>query len=107
MTTNSKKPSGPAGAPKIEPPFAAAIARGEIVRQKLAGDEGGSVSGAQAARLLGISKATVLRRWQRHRMVGWREGKAIRFPVWQFAGSRILEGIEEVLAIFESDDQWR
>ncbi len=40
-------------------------------------------------------------------MVGWSEDKTVRFPVWQFAGSKMLQGIVEVLQIFDSDDQWR
>lgn len=30
-------------------------------------------------------------------MVGWRKGKqkALRFPVWQFQGSKILAGLKE------------
>lgn len=95
------------GARRMNLRLAEASDLGEVVRQKLAADEGGSVSGAQAARLLGISKATVLRRWRGHRMVGWSEGKMARFPVWQFAGSKMLRGIEDVLQIFQSDDQWR
>lgn len=91
----------------MDPRLAAAIARGEVVRQKLAADEGGSVSSAQAARLRKISKATALRRWRRHRLVAWKQGKAVRFPVWQFAGGKMLPGIEEVLQILDSDDQWR
>jgi hypothetical protein len=57
--------------------------------------------------LLGISKASALRRWHRHQVVGWKKGRSVRFPVWQFAGGKMLEGIEEILEILDSDDQWR
>ncbi|MGH7967213.1 MAG: excisionase family DNA-binding protein, partial [Limisphaerales bacterium] len=82
-------------------------ALGEVVRQKLAADEGGSISTAQAARLVGVSKTTVLRRWSNHRLVAWKHGRAVRVPVWQFAGHKMLNGIEETLQIFVSNDQWR
>jgi excisionase family DNA binding protein len=87
--------------------LAAALARGEAVRQKLAIAEGGPVSTAQAARLLGISQATVRRRWRAHRLMAWKQGRSLRFPVWQFAGGQVMKGIEEVLKIFHCDDQWR
>lgn len=91
----------------MDPRLAAALERGEVVRQQLAADEGGSVSSAQAARLLGISKAAALRRWRAHRLVGWKQVKAVRFPVWQFAKDKVLEGIEAILQILDSDDHWR
>jgi hypothetical protein len=91
----------------MDPRLAAAISRGDVVRQQLTVDEGGSVSTAETARLLGVAKSTVLRRWRAHRMVGWRQARAVRFPVWQFAGAKLLPEIEEILQIFHSDDQWR
>jgi hypothetical protein len=107
MSANSTAHSNPAGAPNMDPRFAAAIARGDVVRQQLTVDEGGSISSTEAAHLLGVAKATVLRRWRAHRMVGWKQAKEVRFPVWQFAGAKLLPGIEEILQIFHSDDQWR
>ena len=107
MTADSAKQSNRTEAPKMDPRLAAAIARGGIVRQQLTVDEGGSISSTEAARLLGVAKATVLRRWRTHRIVGWKRGKAVRFPLWQFAGAKLLQGIEEILQIFHSDDQWR
>jgi hypothetical protein len=43
----------PPRAPKMDPRIVVAIVRGDLVRQKLAVDEGGSVSSGSAARLLG------------------------------------------------------
>lgn len=91
----------------LDPRLAAALARGEITRQKLSDDEGGSISTAQTGQLLGISRETALRRWRAHRLVGWQRGKTIRFPVWQFSGSKTLDGIEAILQVFRSNDQWR
>ena len=93
--------------PQIDPRLADAIARGELVRRQLATAEGGSISTAQAARLLGLSKSTVLRRWHRYRLIAWKHGRSVRIPAWQFAGHKMLRGIEDVLQIFASDDQWR
>lgn len=83
------------------------IALGELVRQKLAVAEGGPISAADAGRMLGVSKATVLRRWHHHRLIGWNHGRLVRIPLWQFAGRKMVRGIEEILRIFGSDDQWR
>jgi len=73
----------------------------------MAAMEGGAISSAETGRLLGIAEAEVLRRWRSHRLVGWKEGKAAHFPVWQFKNGELLPGIEEVLQTFHSDDQWR
>ena len=91
----------------FDPRLAAAIERGKMVREQLAACEGGSISSAQAARLLSISEVTALRRWRAHRLVGWTHRKAVRFPVWQFDGGKVLEGVEAILQIFDSNDHWR
>lgn len=104
MPNSPTTPSKPTSAPERDSRLAAVIARGEVVREKLAADEGGSISTAEAARLLGVSKTTVLRRWRNHRLVAWKDGRSVRVPVWQFAGHKMLKGIEETLQIFASDD---
>jgi len=100
-----EKPQKPA--PKIHPALAAAYARGKIAREKMSLAEGGWISAAKAARLLGISVPQVLCRWRCHRLIGWPHGKAVRFPAWQFTDGKLLPGIEEVLQIFRSNDWWR
>lgn len=92
---------------KLNPRVATAIARGEVVRKKLAAAEGGAISCAETARLLGITQAAVIRRWRGHRLVGWEEQNAVHFPAWQFQGRKLLLGIEDVLQMFRSHDQWR
>ena len=106
--TGGNKPAGKSrpAAPKVHPAYAAAVARGVIARNKLAAAEGGSITSQAAAKLLGISATTVVRRWRAYRLVGWREGKVLRIPVWQFKGT-LLKGVEEILQIFHSDDEWR
>jgi hypothetical protein len=92
---------------KMHPALAAALARGKIARKKMAAAEGGSISCQAAAKLLGISAASVVLRWRAYRMVGWTEGNVLRIPVWQFCEGKLLKGVEEILQIFHSDDQWR
>ncbi len=63
----------PSPASGMDPRLAAAIARGKLVRQQMSTVGGGSVSSAQAACLLRVSKGTVLHRWRAHRVVGWKQ----------------------------------
>ncbi len=79
-----QQPQLPASPGELDPRVAAAIARGEIAKKKMAVAERGAISCAEAGRVLGITQAAVIRRWRRHRLVGWPEGQAEHFPVWQF-----------------------
>jgi len=92
--------------------LARARMRGLEVRQELAGAEGGSFSSEEVARLLGISKTAVLKRYTAGRLLGWREERlqAVRFPQWQFdSRGQVLSGMEEVLKILNQNtrlDAW-
>jgi hypothetical protein len=83
----------------VDPRLEAALNRGRTVREKLLETEGGSISAESAAKELGMSKVAVLKRYQNHKLVAWREEKqnAIRFPTWQFKQGKVLDGIEPVL----------
>jgi hypothetical protein len=84
--------------------LAGAIARGIPARQKLLEAEGGSLSAEAAARALGISKPAILKRYQKGRLIAWREErqKAVRFPVWQIQEGRVLDGLEQVLEVLNA-----
>ena len=86
--------------------YASAIMRGLLAREELKQAEGGSYSAEEARMLLGISKAAVLKRYQKGQLIGWREASqnAVRFPAWQFQGDNVLPGLPEVLAIFAEED---
>jgi hypothetical protein len=92
---------------KLDPRYAAALARGEIARRKLAAAEGGPISPAKVARLFGVTERTVVKRWCAFRLIAWRDEKGIHFPVWQFREGKLLTGVEAVLQVFRSEDQWR
>jgi hypothetical protein len=88
-----------------------AIARGLMVREAVKQEEGGHISAEDAGRVLGISKPAALERYKKGQLVGWRETRqgAVRFPIWQFADGRPLEGLPEVLAILakaQGIDEW-
>ena len=77
----------------------AALARGLTAREKMAGEEGGNLSADEAARVLGITKQSVLNLYHAGKALAWRTEKqgAFRFPLWQFSEGRRLPGLEEVL----------
>src|SRR5262249_35274543 len=81
-----------------------ALARGLSVREKMAAEEGGNVSAEEAARLLGMTKQSVLNLYHAGKVLAWRTEKqgAVRFPLWQFVEGRRLPGLEEVLAKLNS-----
>jgi len=91
-------------AAKADNRLISAMARGITVRRKLREAEGGSLSAEEAARVLGISKAAILKRYHKGRIIAWREERqnAARFPVWQFQDRKVLEGLEEVLQILNA-----
>jgi len=82
-----------------EEKLANAIARGLSVREKMAAEEGGSMSADETARYLGVTKQSVLNMYHAGRLLGWRTEKqgAVRFPVWQFTDNHRLAGLKEVL----------
>jgi excisionase family DNA binding protein len=69
--------------------------------RKALAEEGGSISVSEAAKLLGISRSTVLRRYRERRLLGWRDyfGGQIQLPAWQFSGKGLLPGFDEVMAV--------
>ena len=84
-----------------------AVARGLAVREEAKQEEGGHISADQAARMLGISKTSVLEKFKKGQLLGWRatRQKAVRFPIWQFEGGEILRGLPEVLNILSQASQ--
>jgi hypothetical protein len=94
-----------------EDKLAHAIARGVSVREKMAAEEGGSISADETARLLGLTKQSVLNMYHAGKLLGWRTEKqgAVRFPVWQFRDGLRLPGLDEVLARLSAGnvlDEW-
>src|SRR5580698_6025284 len=80
--------------------LANALARGLSVREKMATQEGGSMSAEEAARQLGMTKQSVLNLYHAGKVLAWRTEKqgSLRFPVWQFDGDRRLSGLDAVMA---------
>jgi hypothetical protein len=80
--------------------LANALARGLSVREKMAVDEGGSMSADETAQHVGLTKQSVLNLYHSGKLLAWRTEKqgALRFPVWQFRERQRLPGLEAILA---------
>ncbi len=92
---------------KVDDRMQAALECGTGVRKKLEAAEGGAIDGKTAAHLLRTTEAAVRRRWRQYRLMAWQKGNRMFYPKWQFSGRGMLAGIEEVLQVFRSHDQWR
>lgn len=79
--------------------LAQTIDRDAPVRQEILMAESGSISVAEAAHKLRISKVALIKRYRNGELLAWRaEGqKAFRFPAWQFRNGQVLPGLAEVL----------
>ncbi len=82
---------------------------GERMVTEFQGAEGGAWSGADLKEKFGLSSAVLSRRRKEHRIIYWRDAKHDNFyPCWQFTGSgALLPGIQEILQLFHSHDEWR
>lgn len=89
-----------------EDKLANAMARGLTVREKMAAEEGGSMSAEETARYLRITKQSVLNLYHAGKLLAWKTEKqgAYRFPIWQFSEYRRLAGLEEVLSKLNAAD---
>jgi hypothetical protein len=81
--------------------------RGLLEREALLSAEGGTVSGATAARLLGISPQAVYKRRKAGKLIALTLGRrGLAYPVWQFDRGGTLSGLEAVLAELHEHDAW-
>jgi hypothetical protein len=86
---------------------ARALVRGHAARELLKEEEGGHISADEARALLNLSKPSLLDRFHKGRIVGFRERNAIRFPVWQFSpDGGLLPGMDKVLARLAEKDSY-
>ncbi|NWF84898.1 MAG: hypothetical protein HXY18_13840 [Bryobacteraceae bacterium] len=84
-------------------PLAGARVRGLEAKRKLIEGEGGSLSSAEAAKLLRITRQAIDRRRKEGKLLGVELGrKGFRYPVWQFG----LANFEPVLAAVRDLDSW-
>jgi hypothetical protein len=69
------------------------------LREQLA-DEGGVYTASEVASLLGISRQAVHKRTRAGQLLGIEEGERTVYPVWQFDGAAVLDGLPDILGAF-------
>jgi uncharacterized protein (DUF2384 family) len=71
--------------------------------------EGGAWPDVELRKKFNLTSAVLHRRRKEHRIIYWRDARNDFFyPRWQFTGTgALLPGIQEVLQIFQSQDEWR
>lgn len=84
-------------------PLAGARLRGIEAKRKLLEAEGGSVSSAEAAKLLKVSRQAVDKRRRENKLLGLELGKkGYHYPTWQFG----LRNLEDILSALGDRDEW-
>ncbi len=96
---------------QLAPPLTTFSAQktGERIVAELQNAEGGAWSGVDLKEQFSLTPAVLHRRRKEHRMVYWRDARHDFFyPRWQFTQSgATVPGIQEILQIFRSEDEWR
>jgi hypothetical protein len=84
-------------------------AKGLELVEKAKDAEGGAWSGSELQQRFKLSPANLHRRRKEHRIIYWRDARhAFFYPKWQFTGTGAVQpGIEEILGVFKSSDEWR
>ncbi len=106
MAAPAKAPP-PGSESQIQPfdPYAA----GKRLAEELKEVEGGAWSGAELQARYGLTSAVLCRRRKEYRILYWRDARhEFHYPRWQFTHTgALLPGIQEVLQLFASADEWR
>lgn len=101
--------TAPALAPELaaKDPLAAARLRGAERQQKLLQESGGTISGAEVADILNISRQAVDKRRRQGQLIGLTQGKrGYAYPAWQFEGGKTIANLESVLDSLRGHDPW-
>jgi len=88
-------------------PLTPAFLRGYEAKRKLIEENGGTLSAEKVGELLGITRQAVEKRRQAGKLLALTIGRhGYRYPIWQFNQSGTLPGLEQVLGVLSSHDQW-
>ena len=87
-------------------PLAGAIALNAEHRLQLLGEAGGTLSGEEAGKILGISRQAVDKRRRASGLLAMRQGSDWAYPRFQFEGSEVISGIPQVLGALEPLGPW-
>jgi hypothetical protein len=88
-------------------PLARAFIRGIEAKRALIEGHGGSLTSEKAAEILGITRQAVDKRRRTGKLIGLTTGRyGFRYPVWQFAETGTIPGLEQALTALSSHDEW-
>jgi len=88
-------------------PLAPAFIRGIQAQRRLLEEHGGTLSAAESAQILGLSREAVDKRRQANALLALSMGRhGYRYPVWQFTKSGTLPGLKDLLQALAPHDQW-
>jgi hypothetical protein len=77
------------------------VAKGRLLKA-----EGGSLSPAQAARLLGVTRQAIDKQRRSGRLLAVDVGRRWRYPAWQIHNGRLLTGLRETLTALRAPAPW-
>lgn len=82
---------------------------GRQMVEKLKAAEGGAWTGSELFEQFELTPANLHKRRKEHRIVFWRDAQhQFHYPKWQFTlAGALTAGIDKVLRIFNSSDEWR
>lgn len=87
-------------------PLLPALLRGAQAKRQLLEAEGGTLSAADVARLLGRSRQAVDKQRRTGRLLAIRVGPSWRYPAWQFVDGQPLPGLPDVMAALHDISPW-
>jgi hypothetical protein len=92
---------------KAAEPLAPAFIRGIEAKRRMIEEHGGTLTSTEAAAILGVTRQAVDKRRQAGKLLAVSTGRhGYRYPAWQFSESGTIPGLEEVLAVLASHDEW-
>src|SRR5439155_14075465 len=88
-------------------PLAPAFIRGIEAKRRLIEEHGGTLTAEQVAGLIGVTGQAVEKRRRSGALIAISTGRhGYRYPAWQFSESGTIPGLEEVLRLLTSQDEW-
>lgn len=80
----------------------AAKLRGVLAKQRLLSAEGGSIGVLEVSKILGLQRQSVDKRRKAGSLIAIDIGThGYKYPIWQFTENGVLDGIPEVIKIFQ------
>jgi hypothetical protein len=92
---------------KAAEPLAPAFIRGIEAKRRLIEENGGTLTAEHVSQHLGITRQAVEKRRRAGKLIALTMGRhGYRYPVWQLTKSGVLPGLDKVLAVLASHDEW-